>query len=167
MIVPVPKYDEQEAMRNAWLTARMSPDPSTQLGAILLLQRGQGVDYTYGCNRIPPHAPKHILQDREKKYAQVIHAEVDAIARAARLGFITMNSAMVCPWACCTHCASVIIAAGVSRLVFDNACLERCPDRWRASVTLGQEMLRREGVEVRGIDLALQKPETLFNGEKW
>jgi len=153
-------------MIRAWRQASKSPDPSTQLGAILV---SASLDYIHGYNHIPEgkFCSTSYYLDREQKYARVIHAEEHCIITAARLGISTKGATLVCPWACCVRCAGIIAEAGIKRLIVDKAAMDRSPERWKKSIEDGHTLLRDCGVIIDSISLVGKKPETRFDGEVW
>lgn len=74
------------------------------------------------------------------EYCPAVHAEVNAIAQAARNGINIKDCTMYC-WCCvpCKNCVGVIINAGIKRVV----CLDE-----PLYDELGLEMLIEAGVEV-------------------
>lgn len=168
----------QELVFSAWNAAQRSPDPSTQLGAVLInemyfSERPDAVTGQWevvGYNHFAPNVPAEYWQDKEQKYKHVIHAEEAVLLHAAKKGLRTEGSIMVCGWACCFECAKRMVEAGVASLVIDEEAMERSPERWRESIRLGHEYLTRHGVEIiplRCSHKTYHKPMTRFNGEDW
>jgi len=97
-----------------------SKDPRTNVGAILI-----GPDrriLSLGYNGFPDG----ILETEERwtsaeKDKYVIHAEVNALANAARSGVSTDRSWAVITLAPCPNCARTLIAAGIKAVVVDAA----------------------------------------------
>jgi dCMP deaminase len=95
-----------------------SKDPSTKVGAVIADKRGRVV--ALGFNGFPENVvdAQHKLDDREMKYEMTVHAEVNAVLIAGRSsegGTIYVHGAPVCP-----RCASVLIQAGIERIVAKN-----------------------------------------------
>lgn len=82
-------------------------------------QTGSGPVYPNGCTR-------------------AIHAEMNAIAFAARQGAPTDDAAMYCTCATCATCAALLVSSGIKRFVY----LE--PYR----LTAGIDLLNEAGIEV-------------------
>jgi len=96
--------------------ATRSKDPRTNVGAVLI---GSGRRIlSLGYNGFPdgiPETPDRWTSEQKDKY--VIHAEVNALANAARSGVSTDRSWLVCTLAPCSGCARTLIAAGVKAVI--------------------------------------------------
>lgn len=102
----------------AWNAAKMSPDPSTQVGAVLVkIDDNQLVSVGYnGFPRGVEETPER--WERPTKYDFVVHAERNCILNAAREGRSTLNTRLylyydACP---CIQCTLDIIQAGVKEV---------------------------------------------------
>lgn len=127
----------------AYVSTR-SRDPSTKVGAVLM--RPDKTIASVGYNGLPRGiADDERLHDREWKYANVVHAEINALVHAREpVGGYTL---FVYPFHPCSNCAAAIIQAGVTRIV----TLEPAPeqkDRWGASFLYATNALREAGVSV-------------------
>lgn len=125
-----------------------SKDPSTQVGAVIV--RPDKTVLSTGFNGFPRgvnDAPD-LLADREKKYARIIHAEMNAI-------LLSHDNVRGCtlytfPLAPCERCAVHVIQAGIVAVV--------CPVKWGAELAgrwqtnLAAELFKEAGVEVRLVD---------------
>lgn len=127
--------------------ATLSKDPSTRVGAVLV-----GPDREVratGFNGLPRglvDSPAR-LHDRELKLHLVVHAELNALLSAARIGTSARGCTMYITHPPCAACAAAMVQAGVARVV------HRAPDppmveRWRRSLELGQVVLEEAGVGV-------------------
>ena len=76
--------------------------------------------------------------------ANEIHAEVNAIAWAARNGSDVTGSTMYVTLSPCVHCAKVILASGIKTVVFGG------PDRSNKEDD-GVKMLRDCGIEIKNV----------------
>lgn len=152
------------AMLFAYSLAAQSPDPSTQLGAVLLDEDGFKIGA--GFNHFPEGIDeKHWHGPKEGKYERVAHAEVSAILDAAKRGESTLNSTLVCPWASCANCAKYMVEAGVKRLVRH---VEHDPqERWMASIELGDEIMSEGGIEIIEIEPVPTSILLIRGGEPW
>lgn len=137
--------------------ARMSKDPKTQVGAILV-----GPDRevrSTGFNGFPRGVADTDarLNDRDEKLSLIVHAEANAILNAARAGISTNGCEMYLlatdqsgeMWGGppCTHCTIEIIQAGikcVTSLPFKNG-----PSNWKDEVERGRKLLAEAGVLYR------------------
>ncbi|MHC4372154.1 MAG: deoxycytidylate deaminase [Planctomycetota bacterium] len=121
--------------------AARSKDPSTQVGAIVVGRENDIL--ATGYNGFAPGVSESDERwERPGKYDRVIHAEVNAIARAARRGTALADSTLYCTHAPCGHCARVIIAAGITRVFTYGA-----PDGWSDEHEKAAEMFMESGVE--------------------
>ena len=119
----------------AELASLMSKDPSTKVGCVLVKDRrvvGTGFN----------GFPKGIrddgrLEDREKKYALVVHAEMNAIldaGREAEGSTLYLYGFTGCP---CQNCTKHAIAAGVNRVI--AADVGECPERWKPELDAAEK----------------------------
>jgi deoxycytidylate deaminase len=153
-------------MRWALMHAKMSPDPSTQIGGVLL--NAHGAKMHGDCNRMARgvsnvHPDGETRWTRPLKYSMVAHCEHNTILGAAREGYCTNGSTLVCTWAACDRCAVDIIEAGVKRLVRLS-----WPDEvahWSESIWIGDIMLLEAGIEVIDLEPADWEIPIRMNGE--
>lgn len=143
-------YDN--AMRWALLHALQSPDPSTQIGGVLLDPRGRKLHGD--CNRMPlgvsndnPDGSTRWV--RPGKYMMVAHCEHNTILGAARQGLPIKGATLVCTWCACDRCAVDVIEAGLSRMVRIDWPEDAA--HWTESIGVGDLMLKEAGVEVIGL----------------
>jgi dCMP deaminase len=141
--------------------ARMSKDPSTKVGAIIV-----GPDReirSTGFNGLPRGIAdtRERLTDRELKLSLVVHGEMNAILNAARIGVsvngctlylaATDDSGAIWGGAPCTRCAVEIIQSGIREIV--SLPFKSSPSRWQATVQMARSLLAESNVhyrEVRG-----------------
>lgn len=131
-------------MEQAFLAAKMSKDPSTKVGAVIVKDRRV---IATGYNGIPRMvrdiAPGR--NDRPEKYYWYEHAERNAIFNAAAFGTPLAGSTMYCFWMPCHDCARAIIQSGLIEVVY----YEMMPDRWNESQERAIEMLTEAQVKHR------------------
>lgn len=140
--------------------ARMSKDPSTKVGAIIT-----GPDReirSAGFNGFPRYvidSPER-LNNRELKYRLVVHAELNAILAAARIGtplngcimYISAMSAegTIFGGPPCNRCLVELIQSGIREVVTDKQnyagtrWLQDCPD-------LSRQLMVEAGIRFREI----------------
>lgn len=97
--------------------ASRSKDPSTQVGAVVV-DRDRAIVST-GYNGFPQGIKE--TEDRWQrpiKYDLVIHAECNAVARAAKRGVSLDGCTMYVTHFPCLNCAKTIIAAGIRELFY-------------------------------------------------
>lgn len=93
-----------------------SKDSSTQVGCVLVDPNKDPV--AFGYNGFGPGSEEtDELWTRPVKYDHVIHAETNAVGRAARRGCSTEGCTAYLTAFPCLPCAKVLIAAGIVRVV--------------------------------------------------
>ena len=157
---------EQQYLRLAYIAAhKSSDDPNTKNGSVLLLTSGM---FFAGSNHFPEgvkKTPERLVSPEKLKWIE--HAERDVIFRAAIFGAKTNNSILYCPYAACCDCARAIVLAGVRKVVAHKQCMDKMPERWRASVEAGNDILFEGGVELALYDGPIGGVEHLFDGQVW
>lgn len=138
---------ETWALDMARHVAKLSKDPSTQVGAILFDTKRRFVSAGYnGLPRGVADTPER-LTDRDIKYKMIRHAEANAIAFAtAPLDGATL----VVTHPCCAQCAGAAIQAGVAHVVWPK------PEptfyaRWKDDIALVRAMFDEAGVTIHEI----------------
>ena len=140
--------------------ARMSKDPSTQVGAVVV-----GPDRevrAMGFNGFPRgilDSPER-LADRDMKLRLTVHAERNALLSAARVGVpllgctlylaATDSSGTVWGGAPCTHCTIEIIQAGIAHVV--SPPIKTAPSRWRDDLLFARTLLDEANVPYREVE---------------
>jgi len=120
-----------------------SKDPSTKCGSVIVDNDNRIV--SVGFNGYPKGVPDDDLDDRTNKYAKVIHGEVNSIlfSKCDIKGY-TMY---VWPMPPCSHCASVIIQSGISRVVTKRATEEQ-NERWGDLIKITEDMFKKASVKL-------------------
>lgn len=143
--------------------ARMSKDPSTKVGAVLVGPnkeiRGAGFNgFPFGVADTMPR-----LMDRDWKLATIVHAEMNVIMACARVGIAT-NGCSLYVMGCdaignpawsgppCRRCSAHVIQAGIAEVVHADAY--GVPERWADDVTWARALLDEGGVAIREARLA-------------
>jgi len=124
--------------------AKLSKDPSTQVGAVIFDEKRRLVSSGYNgfargvadtCDR---------LNDRSIKYRLTLHAEKNAIMFATA----PLNGAtIVVTHPCCAQCSAQIIQAGIKHVIYpkpDEAFLER----WHDDMVLSKAQFAEAGVTI-------------------
>jgi dCMP deaminase len=102
-------------MNLAQTVATRSKDPNTNVGAVLVNEENSIIETGY--NGFAPGVEENFQRwQRPLKYLYVIHAEQNAIGRAARFGKKTDGSSLYVTHFPCRECAKMIIAAGVKNV---------------------------------------------------
>ncbi len=95
-----------------------SKDPSTQVGAVVVGEHGQIL--TQGYNGFPRGIKDsdERLNNRERKYDLVVHAEMNAIYNASLNGVSLADSTLyVYGLPVCNECAKGIIQCGIKKVI--------------------------------------------------
>ena len=128
--------------------ASKSKDPSTKVGALVVdpsrVIRASGFNgFPRGVLDLPER-----LADREKKLTMVVHAEMNAICNAARVGVPLEGCSIYVTLHPCSRCAGLIAQAGVRQVVCPD---EAVPERWAADFALAKLVMNEAGVAVRTV----------------
>jgi dCMP deaminase len=146
-------------LQSAFDEARMSKDPSTRVGAVIVgpdrEKRATGFN---GFPRGVLDTPER-LNDREMKLRLTVHAEMNAVLNAARAGtsvkgcalyFVaTDNSNAIWGGAPCTRCSVELIQAGIVEVV--SIPFKNTPSRWADDVAFAETVLEEAGVVYREV----------------
>ncbi len=147
-------------LRMAHEVAKMSKDPSTKVGAVIV-----GPDRemrSSGFNGFPRGIADTAerLNDRETKLGLVVHAECNAILNAARIGTPTKGCTMYllatdqsgAMWGGppCTRCTVEVIQAGITEVV--ALPFKTVPSRWKDSIEQARKLLTEAGVGFREVE---------------
>jgi dCMP deaminase len=132
-----------------------SKDPSTRVGAIIVGPNSIVVGLGY--NGFPRGVLdlNDRLNDREQKYAMVVHAEANAILMAgdkARGAVLYVWPSFVLP-PICNECCKLVIQSGIKEVVGyipTPEAAERAK-RWKKSIEVSQTMCKEAGVSWRSV----------------
>lgn len=157
-LFPSRRWD-QYFLRIALETARMSKDPSTQVGAVIV---GPNREIrSVGFNGFPRGvADTHErLHDRDTKISLIVHAEINAIMNAASVGIplrgcsmylcATDHSGALWGGPPCLRCAVETIQAGIGEII--SLPFKSAPSRWKASIEAAGQILTEAAVNYREI----------------
>lgn len=124
--------------------ATWSKDPSTKVGCVLVKDKRI---IAQGYNGLPAGCSDELslLNDREFKYSFILHAEENAILNAAKNGSSTDNSTAYITLSPCSKCSSLIVQAGIKRVVCPNIDYNVNP-RFYISLVKGKKLLLDCGV---------------------
>jgi dCMP deaminase len=119
-----------------------SKDPSTKVGAVIVDSDRRVISVGYNGFAKGVKDTDERLNNRELKYKMIVHGEMNAIIFAERsLQGCTLYTYPFMP---CSRCASMVIQAGITRVVApksDNP-------RWIEDFKLSEEMFAEAGTEV-------------------
>lgn len=118
----------------ATVISSWSKDPSTQVGAVIVDDDNRVISIGY--NGFPKGIKDdHRLSNRDLKYEMVVHAEANALLFAnAPVKGCTIYT---WPFQPCSRCASLIIQAGIRRVV----SVENKDQKWCGNFQLAHDML--------------------------
>jgi dCMP deaminase len=97
-----------------------------------------------GYNGFPPgvtDAPER--WEKPRKYDLVVHAETNAIGRAARLGHAVYGTTCYTTHFPCLNCAKTLIAAGIEKIVFSHMA-----PSWEEENKKARALFQEAGVRV-------------------
>ena len=118
--MPTPQETDEVYMGVALLHARLSKGKRLKVGACLVLESGVIIGATNGL-------PTQLGNDLEEfdpitgelvTKREVIHAEQQCLNKACLEGVSTKGAKMYINYSCCAHCASNMIACGVSEVIY-------------------------------------------------
>ncbi len=151
-----------EALNWAHRITDGSPDPNTRVGAVIITPKMEAVS---GCNDFPKGIAKSFnrLKDRDTKLKLMVHAEMNAVLMAAKLGIptdgailylsATDNSGLIWGGPPCTRCTVEIIQAGIKRVVSRPGKPRDVGWKWREDVEMAGKLLEEAGIEYEEIPL--------------
>lgn len=146
-------------MLMAYAMARRSPDPSMQLGAVIVSadRRVLSTGYNGWPRGVRPFPDDDPRWERPRKYAWMAHAERNAIDNAALAGTAGLDGAtLYIPVPPCAECARGIVQVGIHEVVIDSyaaLALRACGETqaWQESQADAAMLLEEAGVAVRSI----------------
>ena len=160
-------FSDYGGLKLAYLAALDSPDPSTQVGAVICDRSGKLIGVA--CNDFPIGVlASSDRLERPLKYSVVEHAERGAIYQAAKSGLRTKKATMfTLGTPPCADCSRACICAGISRVVVHQVFENKMKDHpaWIDSCSLGRQMLYEAGVEVSVYEGKVGTAPIRFNGE--
>ena len=146
-------------LRVALLNADMSKDPNTQVGSVIVgpCREIRSAGFNGFPRGIADTAAR--LADRDLKLRLIVHAEMNAILNAARVGISTKgctlylaatdNTGLVWGGPPCTRCVVEMIQAGISEVV--SYPEKAVPSRWHVDLAFARMLLDEAGVIYREI----------------
>ena len=151
---------DRHFLRLALDHARMSKDPSTRVGAVIV---GPDLELVAaGFNGFPrgvADTPER-LADRDTKLELVVHAEMNAVLSAARVGtrvkgctmYVAATDKTGAIWGGppCLRCSVEAIQAGIAEVV--SWPIKTAPSRWHDSLEKARAILAEAAVVYREIE---------------
>lgn len=130
------------------IAERDSLDPSTKVACLLIVNN---TIVSTGVNAMcRGHANTQNRWERPAKYVWVVHAEINAVANAARAGVCVDGATCVITLFPCVACCKALIQSGVVCVVTVR------PDfndpKWGAEFVIATEMLRESNVTIQFVE---------------
>lgn len=148
---PEPDSTNQLYLAQAYVYAKAnSSDGNTQNGAVLVHPDAGPLLSSANTWVKNVTIPKEVLDNprHPDKGLYMVHAETNAILKAAEIGVVTKNTYLYCPWVACPNCAQNIIQTGIKRVVGHKNILDQMSERWKIRVEFGLSLLKEAGVRV-------------------
>jgi len=126
-----------------------SKDKSTQIGAVIVGNDNEILSTGY--NSFPRGMDDNIKerQERPEKYFYMVHAEINSIINAARIGVSTKNSTIYLTCGIpCTDCAKGIINAGIKIVWCKEICTTKNKEKWEESQKRSIQLFDECGIQV-------------------
>lgn len=145
---------DRKYMEIAYAISRLSKDPSTQVGAVIIgpTQEVRSLGYNgapRGCSA--DEAGDIRGTTRPEKYYWFSHAELNAITNAARVGTPLAGSSLLVTHPPCMDCARAIVQAGITRVVTVRPPADFV-ERWHEHMSRTQRLFDECGVEYLEIE---------------
>lgn len=145
------KWDERY-LQLAKQVSTWSKDPSTQVGAVAVGDKGQVLSQGY--NGFPRGVKDDDrYNDKDVKYRYVVHAEMNCIYNATFHG-VSLNGATLYVYGLpmCNECAKAIVQVGITRVVspYNGAAT---PEKWKVSCAHTQNLLKEVGIPYQFIKM--------------
>lgn len=133
-------------MATAYLAAKRSKDPATQVGACIVNSEKRIVSIGYngmpnGCSDDILPWTKEMDQDGTNKLSYVCHAEMNAIASG---NFIQKDCVLYTTLFPCNECAKLIIQSGIKEIVY-----HRIKNETKPKMIASKRMLDLVGIKQR------------------
>lgn len=126
----------------AEIVGKKSKDPSTGVGAVITDTKHRIISTGY--NGLPQKLEdsKDVLENRDKKLKQIIHAEENAIIFAKQ----DLDGCILYLWPMisCSSCASKVIQSGIKKVV----TITSNEDRWKESFDISRKSFNLAGVDI-------------------
>lgn len=128
----------------AWLSAKRSKDPNTQVGACIVSPENKILSMGYngmpmGCSDDEYPWEREGENELEKKYVYTVHSELNAILNY-RGGSLEGAKVYVTLFPC-NECAKAIIQSGIREIIYDQDKYADTP-----AILASKRMLRSAGV---------------------
>lgn len=139
-------------MRQVYLVAEKSKDPSTKIGCVLTKNHTLLSVSWNGFARGVKDLEKR-YNHRDTKYLYVCHGELNCILNCCRNGTSTLDSVLISQGIPCENCGKYIIQAGVKEIVYHKQWSMAA--RWKNLSNISIKMFKEAGVKIRVFDKVL------------
>jgi dCMP deaminase len=126
-----------------------SKDNSTQIGAVIVGEDNEVLSTGY--NSFPRGLDDNLQerQERPEKYFWMVHAELNAILNAARVGTKLKNSTIyITSGVPCVDCAKSIVNAGIKTVYCKKVCTTKNKEKWEESQKRSIQLLKECEVSI-------------------
>ena len=140
-------------MKQVYLAAEKSKDPSTKIGAVLVRDK-HIISSGYNGFPIGVKDKKGRYTKRELKYEFVVHAEDNSVLSAARFGISTLDTVLYTQGIPCCECAKSVIQGGIKEIVVHKQW-SMGHSRWKESCKISSIIFKEAGIPIRYLDAVL------------
>lgn len=132
-------------MKLAELTANMSKDPSTKVGAVIA--RPNKTICSVGFNGLPSKIPDYseYLTERNLKLKVILHAEENAILNSNDNSLMNY-SIYIHGLPPCPKCTSIVIQSGIKNIYY---YCEEIPERYKENYQISKELCKISDVKIK------------------
>lgn len=146
--MPLSKWDRR-FLELAETVSKWSKDPSTKVGAVIVDTDKRVV--SLGFNGFPQQF-KDIeaeYNDRETKYGQIVHGEINAILFARR----SLEGCTLYTWPSisCDKCSPIVVQSGIKRVVCPRPTSDMV-SRWGDKFAISRNNFRKGHVELLEVE---------------
>ena len=119
-------------------TSQLSHCKRRQVGAVLVSSDDSTI-ISYGYNGTPTNLDNCCEDLNGLTLPTVIHAEVNAITKAAKAGYSTLDTTLFVTLSPCIHCALVIIQSGIKQIYYKEQY--KCTDSF--------DLFKQSGIDIK------------------
>lgn len=142
-------------MRIAYEVSKLSRDPKTRIGTVLVKDKNI---ISTGFNGFARGVSDHYSRysDRLLKYDFICHSESNSITNCARNGISSFNSICLTLGVPCAECTKVLIQGGISKIIIHKQWPEmNHVKKWIDSVKISKIMLKEANIPIEIFDKKL------------
>lgn len=135
-------------MKQAYLVAEKSKDPSTKIGSVIV-KNNHIISSGFNGFPIGVYDSPSRYNDRELKYNLVVHSEANAVLSAARFGISTLGTVLYTQALPCHDCAKSIIQGGIQQIVIHTKWPYMSHSKWVESMKISTMMFEESGIKIQ------------------